>query len=456
MLMNIFMRNLSILFPLLLLIWGCDKKEKADPAILTDQNVLHQNTKQLTEVIIHDMFSPPVASRIYAYTSLAAYEAIRFDRQGYASIAAQLNGLGSMPQPEKGKRYNYLLSATKAFFTVAEKITFSADTLNNYQKKIYADFKSLLDKETYDRSIAFGSEIGKKILERTTIDNYKQTRGMSKYLGSNEPGKWRPTPPSYLDGAEPYWSLIKPLALDSASAIKCPKPPLYSTDKNSEFYKAVAEVYTLTKNLTEEQKTIAKYWDDNPFVLVHTGHMTYGNKKITPVGHWIGITGIACKKKNLNAVETAQAYVLTSTAIFDTFIACWGEKYKSELVRPVTVINELIDRNWQPYLQTPPFPEHTSGHSGISAAAATVLTKIFGDNFAFEDTSDLEYIGMKRSFTSFTQAAMEASISRVYGGIHYRTGIDAGAAQGREIGNFLFGKLKLKDKEEVSYLQSSK
>jgi len=435
-------------FLLLLPFCGCKEEiARADPKILTDQTLLHQNMDQLTQVIIHDMFSPPVASRIYAYTSLAVYEAIRFQQADHPSISAQLNGFTSMPVPEKNGDYNYLLAATKAFFTVAEKITFSADTLNNYQKKLYADFAFLLGEETFERSLLFGEAVGKKILERTTGDNYKATRGMPKNLGSNEPGKWRPTPPDYLDGGEPWWGKIKPLAVTSASQFTCPPPPAYSTDTNSAFYKTVDEVFLLGKSLSEEQKTIARYWDDNPFVIEHSGHLMYGNKKITPVGHWIGITGIACEKKNLSAVVTAQAYVLVSTAVFDTFISCWEEKFKSALVRPVTVINELLDRNWQPYLQTPPFPEHSSGHSGISAAAATVLTKVFGDGFAFEDTSDLAYIGMKRTFRSFNEAAMEASISRVYGGIHYRTGIDAGATQGRDIGNYLLDKISLKGTE---------
>jgi hypothetical protein len=171
----------------------------------------------------------------------------------------------------------------------------------------------------------------------------------------------------------------------------------------------------------------------------------YGNKKITPVGHWIGITGIACKMKNLNAVDTAKIYTLTSTAMFDAIITCSEEKFRSQQVRPITVINELIDRNWQPFLQTPPFPEHTSGHSGISASAATVLTKKFGDNIAFEDISDLAYIEMKRSFKSFNQAAQEASLSRVYGGIHYRSGVDAGAFQGRQIAEYVLNKLSPND-----------
>lgn len=431
---------------IVMFLFSCgQKKNSVDIALLSDAKVLHQNLKQLTEVIIHDAFNPPVASRIYTYTSLAAYEAIRFDKPGYPSLAAQFKKFEEMPVPEKNKQYNYLLASTKAFFTVAENITFSKDTLIKYQQRLFADFKFLLDAETFSRSMNFGEAVGKIILQRTTTDNYKQTRGMAKFLGSNDQGKWRPTPPDYLDAAEPYWGMIKPMILDSSSQFKCPPPPPYSIDTMSEFYKAAHEVYTITTRLTDEQKTIARYWDDNPFVLEHSGHLMYANKKITPPGHWMGIAGIACEKNKLNPIETTQCYVLTATAMFDAFITCWEEKYRTQVVRPLTVINELIDRNWQPMLQTPPFPEYVSGHSGISAAAATVLTGRFGNNFAFEDTSDFEYIGMKRSFQSFHQAAREASLSRVYGGIHYTNSVDAGARQGITVGEYINNKLILRN-----------
>jgi ASC-1-like (ASCH) protein len=345
-----------------------------------------------------------------------------------------------MPVPEKNKKYNYLLAATKAFFTVAKKITFSKDTLVNYENKVYDDFKTLLDKNSYENSLTFGESVGNAVLERTKIDKYKETRGMPKFLGSNDVGKWRPTPSDYLDALEPNWGQILPLALDSAAQIKCPLPPVYSMEKNSTFYKAAAEVYDIGTHMTDERKTIAKYWDDNPFVIEHSGHLMFGNKKITPVGHWIGITGIACKMKNLDAVETAKIYALTSIAMYDVGISCWREKYIHNVIRPVTVVNESFDRNWQTFLQTPPFPEHSSGHSGFSASAAAILTKRFGDNFAFEDTSDLAYIGMKREFSSFNAAAQEAGISRIYGGIHYRTGVDAGAAQGRAVAEYVIKK----------------
>lgn len=429
----------------LVLLSSCSQ-HKADPKILTDQNILHRNMDQLTQVIIHDMFPPPNASRIYAYASLAAYEAARFTQPGYTSVTARLHGFKAMPEPEAGKAYNYLLAASNAFFTVAENITFSKDSMQGYKKALFADFQSLLDKETYERSLKFGEQIGANIMARAKTDNYKETRGMPKFLGSNEKGQWRPTPPDYNDAAEPSWCKMKTLLLDSCSQMRCPPPPPYSEDKNSAFYRTTDEVYTIVKNLTDEQKTIARYWDDNPFVTEHAGHLMYGNKKITPVGHWIGITAIAAQQKGADAAKTAEAYALTSTAIYDGFISCWHDKFVYNNVRPITVINELIDHDWQPFLQTPAFPEHASGHSVISAAASTVLTDLFGE-FPFEDTSDFAYIGMKRKFTSFKQAAAEASISRVYGGIHYRTGVDAGAVQGTAVGELVARRFLAKENQ---------
>jgi hypothetical protein len=194
------------------------------------------------------------------------------------------------------------------------------------------------------------------------------------------------------------------------------------------------EVYTIGKNLTEEQQLIATYWDDNPFVTEHEGHLMFANKKITPGGHWMGIASIACKKAGADPVKTARVLALTAMSLMDGFILCWDAKYKYELVRPITVINEQIDKNWLPFLQTPPFPEYPSGHSVITAAAATVLTIELGDNFAFHDDSDKEYIGLERDFNSFQEAAAEASISRVYGGIHFRPAVEEGTRLGAWLG----------------------
>ncbi len=419
---------------------GCNQKKVVIP--VDDAELLHQNEDMLTQVIIYDVFTPPVAARIYVYASLASYEAIRFSQQGAASITEKLHGFGKMPTPDKNKKYNYTLAATKAFYNVVRNVkVFSVDSLKQQEEAIYDNFKAVLDDSTYQRSVDFGDAIAKVILARAKDDGYLKSRGKPKHLGSSDPGKWRPTPPDYLDGVEWCWNTMKPMILDSAAQFMPPRPPQFSKDTNSTFFKSVKEVYLIVKNLSPEQKIIAKYWDDNPFVIEHAGHMMFGNKKITPGGHWMGITAIACKQSKADAVKTAQAYALTAIALYDGFISCWDEKYRSNMVRPITVINESIDQGWTPFLQTPPFPEYTSAHSTITRSSAVVLTKLFGDNYSFQDTSDLRYIGMQRHFGSFVQAADEASISRVYGGIHYRVSVDEGAKAGRKVGELIVEKI---------------
>ncbi|MCC8409530.1 vanadium-dependent haloperoxidase [Mucilaginibacter sp. UR6-1] len=425
-------------------LYACQQDKKAATIKIIDADVIHQNEDKLTQLIIYDVFTPPVASRIYAYASLASYEAIRYAQPDYLSLTAQLQGFAPMPKPEGGKKYNFTLAATQAFFSVARKVTFSVDSLKGYEDGLHERFKSTMDDSTYARSIAFGDTVAKVIIKRLVKDNYLQTRGKPKFLGSQLPGKWHPTPPDYLDGVEYCWGTMKTFVLDSSDRVSIPPPPPYSEDKNSAYFKQNVEVYQTSKRLTDEQKDIARYWDDNPFVLEHAGHMTFANKKITPGGHWIGITAIACKKNKADAVKTAQAYALTSIGMYDAFICCWNTKYETNYVRPVTVINDKIDAEWTPRLQTPPFPEYPSGHSTITRAAAVMLTHLFGDNFAFQDTSDLRYIGMKRDFKSFVQAADEASISRFYGGIHYKNSVDQGALQGKKVSEYIISKLKLK------------
>jgi PAP2 superfamily len=426
-----------ILFCVALTIGSC-KQEKGIK--LNEADILHNNQDQLTRVIIYDVFTPPVASRIYVYSSLASFEAIKYSKPGTTSIAATLHGFDSIPSPIKGTKYDFTLAATKAFFTVTRKLIFSTDSLNTYEQSVYNKFQDELEKEVYDRSVQFGEKVAEVILKRATTDGYTISRGKEKYLGSSEKGKWQPTPPDYLDGVEWCWRTMSPMVLDSAAQFKPELPPTFSQDTTSKFYLAAKEVYDISLKLSEEQKTIAKYWDDNPFVIEHAGHMMFGNKKITPGGHWMGIAAIAASQSKADPVLTAKTYAATAIALYDGFIACWDEKYRSSLVRPVTIIKDWFRKEWLPNLQTPPFPEYPSGHSAISASAATVLTHLYGNDFAFNDTSDLRYIGMQREFKSFSQAASECSISRVYGGIHYRFGVEAGEQQGKKVGGLVIEK----------------
>jgi hypothetical protein len=246
-----------------------------------------------------------------------------------------------------------------------------------------------------------------------------------------------------MAAVEPYWNIIRPLTLDSANQFR-PLPVLpYSKDSSSDFYREAYEVYTIGKSLTREQLDIANFWDCNPYFLNVGGHLNFATKKISPGGHWILITGIACRKTDADIIRSAAAYTLASIAMFDGFISCWDEKFRSNLVRPETYINANIDESWRPVLQTPPFPEYPSGHSVISTAAAKVLTHLFGENFSFRDDSELKYGLPERHFTSFAQARNEAAISRLYGGIHYRAAIINGQSQGEKVGEWVLSKIRL-------------
>jgi hypothetical protein len=434
------MKNIYLLLFITLVTNLCCKT-KSTTQLPEAASVLNSNENNLTDLIIYDIFSPPVASRIYVYTSLAAHEAIRHADVKEPSIVAKLKGFSDMPTPDKNKMYNFTLAASKAFYTVARQMTFSKDTLAKFEEQTYAPFKDALDAEVYERSIAFGDTIAKAILKRAATDNYKLTRPLEKFYGSKEDGKWRPTSPDYLDGVEPYWKQLKPFVMDSAAQFNPGSPPAFNKSTNSVFFVMNKQVYDAGKSLTDEQKDIARFWDDNPFVTQYSGHMMVATKKQTPGGHWMGIATIACRQAKANEMKTARTYALTSLALFEAFMSVFETKYRYVYVRPITVINQLIDPKWEPLLQTPPFPEYTSGHSTITGCAATVLSHLYGNEFAFTDTSNMRYVNMQRKFSSFLQASDECSISRFYGGIHYKMSVDTGAAVGKRIGQFIIDKI---------------
>ncbi|UZR92502.1 vanadium-dependent haloperoxidase [Chondrinema litorale] len=430
---------------------SCEKEENQETQTSIDVNdpeIFHRSMKKLTDIIVHDIFSPPVASRIYSYPSIAAYEIMVQENPEFRSLQNQLTDLKDVPQADKNKEYCFPLAAINAFLMTGKTMIFSEDKMESYQQEIYNDFKnSGISQEVYDRSMAYGEQVAKHIIQWSGSDNYKQTRTFPKFTVTEETGRWKPTPPDYMEGIEPHWSKIRPFVIDSCNQFVPARPSAFGLDKNSEFYKEVMEVYETVNNLDDEQHSIAKFWDCNPYVSNHRGHAMFAIKKITPGGHWIGITSIAGKQANLDFMKTVEAYTVVSVSLMDAFISCWDEKYRSNLIRPETVINEYIDEDWLPLLQTPPFPEYTSGHSVISSAAAVALTNLIGDNFSYIDSTETEYGLPPRNYTSFIQASEEAAISRLYGGIHYMPAIKNGVAQGREIGGFIQNNLHTRNNQ---------
>ena len=404
---------------------------------------LHRSMKRVTDVIVHDIFSPPVASRIYAYASIAGYEALRPAYPEYQSLAGQLTDLPPFPQPEAGVEYSFPVASTHAFLKIGRTLIFSEDQIDEFEEALHEEYATIqMPSAVFERSVQYGEAIADHVLEWADKDNYKQSRTFPKYSITNEAGTWKPTPPDYMDGIEPHWSKIRPFVIDESSQFSPPPPPKFDmTDTTSQFYRDVMTVYTAMDEDTDERMAIAEFWDCNPYVSHHKGHVMFATKKITPGGHWIGIAEIAARESGADMMKAAETYAWTSIALADGFISCWDEKYRSKLIRPETVINEYIDEDWVPKLQTPPFPEYTSGHSVVSRAAAVVLTHLYGDDFAFLDTSEREYGLPDRNFTSFLQASDEAAMSRLYGGIHYPPACVQGVTQGEKVGDFIVENL---------------
>lgn len=434
------------LIALVLILTACQKKEQ--PIVVSPED-FHAAVDKVVEVMIHDIFSPPVATRIFAYPSIAAYEImVKQEGDAYQSLAGQLKELEPIPDPKDPENTNYEVAALVAHMELSKRLIFSEDRIMGYRDSLYTAWSDR-NQRVFEISRTYGMEVADFITAWMNGDNYKETRTMPKFaVDTDDPSRWQPTPPAYMNGLEPHWAKIRTLAIDSASQFKPLPPPPFSMEEGSQFHKELMEVYQVRREMTEkgddsEELAIAKFWDCNPYVSVTRGHLMFATKKITPGAHWIGINKIACRMTDSDFARTVHNYTKTSIALFDGFISCWDEKYRSNLIRPETVINEYIDDSWEPVLQTPPFPEYSSGHSVVSGAAATVLTELFGDNFAYDDDTETPFGIPMRSFTSFHQAAEEAAISRMYGGIHYRAAIEEGVKQGRGVGAFIVDKLKM-------------
>ncbi len=401
----------------------------------------------LNEVVMGNNFSPIVASRNYAYAAIAGYEVTAAGNPSqYQSLGGQLKGFTNIPTPKDTSKIDFPFASILAFCKVGEAVTFPKGSLEAYtdslKKLVLANGMST---SMLEASEAYAQEVSEAIIAWSKKDNYAQTRTAEKYTVKDIPGRWVPTPPMYAQAAEPHWASIRTMTLDSASQFRpSPPPPFNITDKKSEYYIHLMMVKNAVDSLTAEQKHIANFWDDNPFKINVKGHVMTSTKKFSPPGHWMSIVGIANKTAKANFETVTYAYAKTAIALFDAFIHCWDAKYTYNTIRPETVINKYIDPNWRPLLQTPAFPEYTCGHSTISSAAAEALTSVYGDNFAYTDSTELEFGIANRNFTSFRQAADENNWARFYGGLHYHNSCITSTTQGRLVGDWVVTHLKMK------------
>ncbi|WP_100220849.1 vanadium-dependent haloperoxidase [Agrobacterium albertimagni] len=387
----------------------------------------------ILELVRHTpSYSPPVASRAFAYLGVTAYEALASGDTTMTSLAGQVNGLDPVPPRQAGIAYDEAVVMQAALSSAARE--FFGNTgptgqraLKRMTEKLSSEVSTGLAPDLVARSQAYGESITAHILAWSLEDGGAKVENMGFplefTLGDNK-DSWVPT--SLINQQQlpllPKWGENRPFAMQTGNGCPLPAPPAYSEVKGSDFYQEAFEVYETVKNLSPEQRAIARFWSDDPMLSP------------TPPGHWIVIGLKVLDERKASAAEHADLLARLGITLADAFIGCWHSKFEYDLLRPVTYIKRVIDPKWEPILITPPFPEYPSGHSTQSGAAATVLTAFFGENFAFTDNTHEKDKLPNRSFKSFWGAAEEAGVSRLYGGIHFRAAIDRGLDQGRCIG----------------------
>lgn len=365
---------------------------------------------------------PPVAARAYAYLGVTLWEAVVPGVPGGRSLAGQLNGLVGLPPAAHDLHWPTVANAALAsimrgFYPGVRSRRAIQELEHEFQER----FRSETSHGQFGRSVAHGQRVAAAIAQWSRGDGYRQFHDCP-YSPVTGPGQWQPTPPDFGAPIEPCWGSLRPFVLRSAADCAPRTHPPYSETPGSAFYEEAIEVYETVRNITTEQRTIALYWAD------------LAGQTATPAGHSLSITAQVLEQLDAPLDLAAEAFARVGIGESDAFISCWASKYHYNLVRPVTYINDLIDASWQPVLDTPPFPAYTSGHSNDAGASSTILTAMFGDDVAFTDHTNVSLGFAPRSFPSFGAAANESAFSRLYGGIHYRSDIEGGLAQGSCVG----------------------
>jgi hypothetical protein len=436
-----YLKKLTIVFCLIAATHSfAQETQKSYPDYLQPDHAINA----VTMVMVHDVVSPPVAARYYAYCMLGAYNIVA----AHDKKVPPLQSFVKDYKPDNSLdtihfKYDYRIAAYYSILETARLMLPSGFMLKDDEDTFVQLLqKTRVDQTIIDNSVKVAQLASAAIVNFSKTDHYNKLSALKRYSPLKEEGKWYPTPPGYFEAVEPNWKTIRTMVIDSANQFK-PSPLIpFSKDTTSAFYKQVKAVYDISKHLTSEQIDKALFWDCNPFAITTSGHMAIGFKKISPGGHWMHIAALAARQANLNFDQSITVLSLEGVTLMDAFISCWEEKYDSNRIRPETYIDRYMDVKWQPVLQTPPFPEYTSGHAVISNASAELLTYLLGDNFAYVDNTEIPFGSGQRAFKSFRQAAAEASMSRFYGGIHYMESIVNGNKQGIQVGNNIITKIK--------------
>ncbi len=436
------MKKLACLLLTVYVFYGCKESTNVSN-VQIDINDISCVINNMTDIMINDVTNPPLAARFFAYACLAGYEVVTQNDSTYPGMYGRLNQYPLLKKPDSITGYSYQLSAILAMIETAKKIQPSGFQLEKYEHQYLDSIKKAgVSTEVIDNSLRYAKAISNAIAAYAKADRYNRISNYTRYTPTDTAGRWYPTPPGYFAPVEPYFNTVRPFTLDTCNQFKPAPPVSFSTDKQSAFYKLMQECYKEGLKADSTHIAIATFWDCNPFALDNNGHLLSAKKKISPGAHWMGITNIACATAKIDFGKAMKINTVVAASLMDGFMACWDEKFRSNRIRPESAIRKYIDPNWQPLLQTPPFPEYLSGHSVISSTAAVILTHYFGENFKYTDNVEDRFGLPSRSFNSFQQAAVEAGISRLYGGIHFTDALENGRKQGLQVGEWVLKKIE--------------
>lgn len=382
--------------------------------------------------------TPSPAARIYACVGIAAYEAVVGAAPGFVSLSGQLNGLRPTPRSSAPSALDWPLVVSSSIAATASSLVRNGS--QPLRSAIDERFATHLDERAsagipspiVERSVVHGRRIGEHVASWAREDGAEQTFGKS-YTPPVGEALWRSTPPNFGTAIDPHWGSVRPMALPSAGFCAPPAPPAgFSTSSTSAFYQQSMAVLDTDDALTDEQRSIALFWRDNP--------VTSG----LPSGHWMLLVSQLCQERGLALDEAAEAHAVAAITLADAFTSCWHEKYITNLLRPVSYIRAHVPgrEQWLSFVNTPQFPEYTSGHSVASQSVVTVLTDRLGV-FPFTDRTHQgrnPQLG-SRSYSSLQAAADAAANSRLLGGIHYPMGIEQGLAQGSHVGRTVLERI---------------
>ena len=355
--------------------------------------------------------SPPIASRSLAILHVSIYDAVNGITRTHETYL--------VPSAVPASASEEAAASAAAHEALVNLFPAGVSNFDALYAAILATIPDGPDKRV---GIVWGEFVANQILTARANDG---SNSVVSPPGGSGPGVWIPTPPAFLPYLLPQWGFVLPFGMSSSSQFRPPGPPSLDSQRYAADYEEVKELgAAVGSTRTADQTEIALFWAD-------------GAGTETPPGHWNSIAQIIAATQGNTLEENARLFALLNIAMADAAICAWDAKYVFDFWRPVTAIAFAEpELNWMSFIVTPPFPDYVSGHSTFSAAAATVLPMFFGtEDLPFTTGSDF-LPGVYRNFSTCLDAAEEATLSRIYGGIHFRSASEDGLQAGISIGQW--------------------